>query len=216
MASGHPNSTWNLAPLLMGTKSLSKPPPWNQADNPLCLATFPPRLPRAGPVLEMLNRPFVVRSKGHLREAPHRLEQAQATSCPRTSFPQTAHLGQAALHPQLLLTVLFLRTPPHPPQMSGSHRSPCLPARRFLQPEGLQSGRIPSPALQGAQGSQRARELPYPCQSSPPGCPRQWGSPGPALAAGACKDPEPRAQPSCHFIKLWWTERGGRSSTWFL
>lgn len=52
-----------------------------------CLATFPPRLPGAGPVLEVLNRPFVLRSKGHLREAPHCLEQAQALSCPSARLP---------------------------------------------------------------------------------------------------------------------------------
>lgn len=157
LARGHPNSAWNLAPLLVGTKLMAEPPPWNQADNPLCLATFPPWLPRAGPVLEMLNRPFVVRSKGHLREAPHRLEQAQATSCPRMSFPQTAHLGQAALRSQLPLTVPFLRTPPHPPQLSQVSMPP----------------RVPFSAARGAQ----VRQNSFPCSSGGSGLPEGEGAP---------------------------------------
>lgn len=37
--------------------------------------------------LEMLNRPLVGRSKGHLQEAPHCLEQAQVQSCPSAHSP---------------------------------------------------------------------------------------------------------------------------------
>lgn len=42
---------------------------------------------RSRAVLEMLNRPFVGRSKGHLGDAPHCLEQAQASSCPSARLP---------------------------------------------------------------------------------------------------------------------------------
>lgn len=175
LASSHPSGSWNLATLHAGSKSHGAvdPSPWNQAENALCLVTFPPWLPGPGPVLEMLNRPFVVRSKGHLREAPHCLEQAQAASCPSTRLPparprilQTAHLGQASLCPRLLLTVPFLKTPNHPPQAPGSRRPPCLtcavlfaPLPCFLQPEGsgTKLGRVPPPVPQGGSGLAEGR-----------------------------------------------------------
>jgi hypothetical protein len=68
-----------------------------------CFPTFPLWLPEASPVLEMLNRLFVGRSKGHLREAPHRLEQAQAASSLPAgvgAFPNSPPwLGNQSLHP---------------------------------------------------------------------------------------------------------------------
>ena len=116
----------------------------------------------------------MVRSKGHLREAPHCLEQAQAASRPSTRLPParpgllpTAHLGQASLCPRLLLTFPFLTTPNHPPQTPGSHRPPCLECAVLFAPlpcfcsqraqAGTKSGRAPSPAPQGGSGLAEGR-----------------------------------------------------------
>lgn len=150
----------------------------------------------------MLNRPFVVRSKGHLREAPHRLEQAQATSCPRMSFPQTAHHGRAALRPQLLLTVPFLRNLPTLPRrqtLTGLHASP---RAIFCSQRGSSQAEF-LPLLLGGLRAPRGRASSLITAKAPHPAAQGSGDPGgPALASGAHKDPEPRTQPSFHFLKL--------------
>lgn len=79
----------------------------------------------------MLNRPFVVRSKGHLWEVPHCLGQPKLRPAPALASPparprgfcKQPTLSRASLHPHLLFTCAILTTPNHLPQMPCSHSS---------------------------------------------------------------------------------------------
>lgn len=78
--------------------------------SPLGLAAFAPCLPGASPVLEMLRRPFVVRSKGRL---PHGLQQARALSVlPRRPLPACRAPG-------------FPKQPTCPPSLPPSPNAPA-------------------------------------------------------------------------------------------